>query len=258
MMNGRLLVQTHANWTDAPALAFYGIGNAADAERSDRPYRATTAGASARVQPSRIFAVGGGLDSLATDGGPELNPTYVRSRAFAEVDTRTSPGYTRRGGLYRVEAADYRQSGGGPYGFRRVDAEVNQFVPLGRENWVIALRALASTTSTEDGSSVPFFLMPDLGGSRSLRGYPTWRFRDRNRLLLTGEYRWTTGPFLDMALFADAGKVAGRARDLTLRDLKKSYGVGLSFHAPKATLLRVELARGSEGTSLSLAFRPSF
>ena len=52
--------------------------------------------------------------------------------------------------------------------------------------------------------------MPDLGGSHTLRGYPTWRFRDRNRLLLTGEYRWTAGPFVDMALFLDAGKVAPR------------------------------------------------
>jgi hypothetical protein len=258
MMSGRLLLQTHANWTDAPALADYGIGNLAGAERSDTPYRATTIGASVRLQPARIFAVGGGLDSLATNGGPALDPASARSRAFVEVDTRTAPAYTRRGGLYRVELADYRETGNGPYSFQRVDAEVNQFVPLVRENWVMALRALASTTSTPDGHSVPFYLMPDLGGSRSLRGYPTWRFRDRNRMLLTAEYRWTAGPFLDMALFADAGKVAGRARDLTLRDLHKSYGLGVSVHAPKATLLRVEIARGSEGTSLGLSFRPSF
>ena len=52
--------------------------------------------------------------------------------------------------------------------------------------------------------------MPELGGSHTLRGYSSWRFRDRNRLLLTGEYRWTAGPFVDMALFVDAGKVAAR------------------------------------------------
>ena len=89
-----------------------------------------------------------------------------------------------------------------------------------RENWVIALRALASTTRPRAGQDVPYFLMPDLGGSHTLRGYPPWRFRDRNRLLLTGEYRWTAGPFVDMALFLDAGKVAPRARDLDLRGLK--------------------------------------
>ena len=91
---------------------------------------------------------------------------------------------------------------------------MQQFVPILRENWVIALRALASTTSTAPGQDVPFYLLPDLGGSHTLRGYPAWRFRDRNRLLLTGEYRWTAGPFVDMALFLDAGKVAPRLADL--------------------------------------------
>src|SRR4029077_1539783 len=92
---------------------------------------------------------------------------------------------------------------GGVNSFRRVDAEVDQFVPLLRENWVIALRAAASTTDTPAGHYVPYYLMPDLGGSHSLRGYSSWRFRDRNRLVLSGEYRWTAGPFVDMALFVD-------------------------------------------------------
>ena len=77
--------------------------------------------------------------------------------------------------------------------------------------------------------------MPDLGGSHTLRGYPTWRFRDRNRLLLTGEYRWTAGPFVDMALFIDAGQVAPRFSDLDGRTFKKSYGVGMSLHTPTST-----------------------
>jgi AAA family ATP:ADP antiporter len=258
LSRGRLTVDLRGNWVDAPKVAFYGIGNNVDAERSDFAYRATTIGAAARVQASRLFAVGGGVDSLAVDAGLAGDGTFARGHAFAEIDSRTSPSYTSRGGLYRVEMSDYRQKGGGLQNFRRVDAEVNQFVPLMRENWVLALRALVSTTDTTGANDVPFYLMPDLGGSRSLRGYPTWRFRDRNRLLLTGEYRWTAGSFVDMALFADAGKVAARTGDLDLSDLKKSYGLGISLHAPKTTLLRLELARGSEGTSLSIAFRPSF
>jgi outer membrane protein assembly factor BamA len=139
-----------------------------------------------------------------------------------------------------------------------VDAEAQQFIPILRQNWVIALRALASTTDTSEGQSVPSFLMPDLGGSHTLRGYPAWRFRDRNRLLLSGEYRWAAGPFADMALFFDAGKVAARAADLDLRDLKKSYGLGITLHTTTATLTRLEVARTREGTSLSFAFSPSF
>ena len=164
----------------------------------------------------------------------------------------------RSGGLYRLDWADFQQTNAGANSFRRVDAEVQQFVPVLRESWVIALRALASSTSTASGEDVPYFLMPDLGGSHMLRGYSAWRFRDRNRLLFTGEYRWTAGPFVDMALFVDAGKVAPRARDLDLKDLKKSYGLGMSLHTPMTTMTRIEVARTSEGTSLVFSFSPSF
>jgi outer membrane protein assembly factor BamA len=105
---------------------------------------------------------------------------------------------------------------------------------------------------------VPFFLTPDLGGSHALRGYPAWRFRDRNRMLLTGEYRWTAGSFVDMALFLDAGNVAPRFSDLALRSLKTSYGIGVLFHTFQQTALRVELAQTREGRSVVLAFSPSF
>jgi outer membrane protein assembly factor BamA len=127
-----------------------------------------------------------------------------------------------------------------------------------RENWVIALRALASTTGTGAEQDVPHFLMPSLGGSRTLRGYPAWRFRDRNRVLLTGEYRWTAGPFVDMALFLDAGRVTERAADLASGRFTRTYGVGVTLHTMTSTLARVEVARTPEGTSLLLSFGPSF
>jgi hemolysin activation/secretion protein len=100
--------------------------------------------------------------------------------------------------------------------------------------------------------------MPELGGSQMLRGYPSWRFRARNRMLLTGEYRWTAGPFVDMAAFFDAGKVTNRFGDLGLRDLKTSHGLGLSLHTPNTTIARIEVARSQEGMTLSLSFSPSF
>jgi len=127
-----------------------------------------------------------------------------------------------------------------------------------RENWVIAMRGLVSTTETASGDEVPYFLLPDLGGSHTLRGYPAWRFRGRDRMILTGEYRWTAGPLVDMALFLDAGKVADRLKDLDLNGLKTTYGLGMSFHTPNSTVTRIEVARTGEGTSLVFSFSPSF
>jgi hypothetical protein len=276
--NHRMQAEFRANWLDAPKVAFYGVGNdSSPAAHTSFLYRTTTIGGSLRVLPASFFAIGGGVDSidvktgagtagtsieqrftLADTAGLAASPSYIRSRAFAEIDWRESPGYTRSGGLYRVTWSDYHQRNTGPYSFRQLDAEADQFLPLLRENWVIALRALASTTYTDSGNAVPYFLMPDLGGSSRLRGYPAWRFRDRNRLLLTGEYRWMAGQFVDMAIFLDAGKVAPTRSDLDLTKLKTSYGVGIRFHMPSATLLRMEVARTAEGTSLVFGFGPVF
>jgi hypothetical protein len=262
--DGRVKTTVRASWLDAPQVAFYGTGIESPDLRSNFAYRTTTVGADVRVEATSRIAVGGGftvLDVTArhdVPGALALAPTYGRSSVFAEFDSRTAPGYTRHGGLYRVELTDYRQANEGNSSFRRVDVNLQQFVPLLRENWVIALRALGSTTSTESGDSVPYFLLPDLGGSTTLRGYSNWRFRDRNRLLLTGEWRWTAGPLADMALFMDAGTVAPRAADLNWRDMKYSYGVGLTLHTLTSTVTRLELARTTNGMSVGLSFSPNF
>jgi outer membrane protein assembly factor BamA len=177
---------------------------------------------------------------------------------FAEIDWRQSPGYTTRGGLSRVGWSGYRQTNAGARSFSRVDAEVQQFFPVLHENWVIALRAMASTTSVATGQNVPDLLLPDLGGSHTLRGYPAWRFRDRHRVLLTAEYRWKAGPLVDMALFIDAGKVAPRVRNLDFRNFRKTYGLGMSIHTPLSTVTRLEIAHTREGMGLVLSFSPSF
>ncbi|HEX7793149.1 MAG TPA: BamA/TamA family outer membrane protein [Vicinamibacterales bacterium] len=265
--NGRVNTAVTANWLDAPTVAFFGLGN--DSKKADRAsflYRTTSVGMSTHVQAVGPLAVGGGIDAIASEaratssdsGTATLDPTYARTHAFVEIDTRTSPAYSRNGGLYRVEVSDYRQINGNASNFRRMDAEVQRFVPILRENWVIALRALASTTDTGSSESVPYFLMPSLGGNHFLRGYSTWRFRDRNRMLFSGEYRWTAGPLVDMALFMDAGKVASRTADMNFSGLKTSQGVDLTLHTPSATLTRIEFAHSREGLSIGFSFSPSF
>jgi AAA family ATP:ADP antiporter len=258
LFSRRLTIDAKGNWIDAPAVNFYGVGNDTPGIHADYAFRSTTAGASARLQVAPLFAIGAGADALAIDA-TGVSPTYRVSRLFAEFDWRSSPSYTRHGGFYRVDWADYHDAtSGGHASFRRLDAEAAQFIPILRENWVIALRAAASTTETAAGNQVPYYLLPDLGGSHTLRGYPTWRFRDRNRLALTGEFRWTAGPFVDMALFADAGKVAATFEDLGLQDMKHSFGIGMTLHTLDRTLTRIELVRSREGTSVSFSFGPSF
>ena len=121
-----------------------------------------------------------------------------------------------------------------------------QLIPFLRANWVIALRGLATVTDAEAGNTVPYYMLPSLGGSRTLRGYTSFRFRGENRLATSIEFRWTPARLMDMAVFYDAGKVAQRRRDLDFDGLKTSYGIGMRIHGLQGTLLRLELARSKE------------
>jgi len=278
MSSGRVQAALLANWTDAPEVRFYGVGPASSVDnKTQLSYRATTADGSIRVNAARWVAVGGAIGYLdvgtgpAPDSGPAppmfsssnvpglgSGAAFVRTRVFAQVDSRVSPGYATSGGLYRIDVSRYAASGSGPYNFTRADAEVVQLIPLLRENWVIALRALQSVTQTRGANVVPYFLMPDLGGGGALRGYPSWRFRDRNRTLFSAEYRWMANRFVEMALFTDAGTVTPRLRDVGRSRLHTSYGIGGRLHSPAATMLRIDLAKTSEGMGLVVAFGPSF
>lgn len=266
LANGRVALSAHAEQLHAPTVAYFGGNASSRADRGTFKHDSTVVGGAARVQATTLVAVGGSLDWMQQNADGRalrspatiVDPTYAKAGVFAEIDTRTSPGYTRRGGLYRVDWAAFSQVNGSAYSYRRLDAEVQQFIPVMRERFGFAVRGLATTTDTASDATVPYFMLPELGGSRMLRGYSPWRFRDRNRLLLSAEYRWPAGPFVDMAVFMDAGKVTADRADLNLRDLRTSKGVGVRIHTPSSTVTRIEVARSREGTSLIFSFSPSF
>ena len=261
-----LSLEIEGQWMDAPSVAFYGIGN--DTRPEDETtfaYRPTTMGVTLSSAPWPSVTVGGGVGLLsidtvsASDDSPDLadlltsppgleqGPRYLRSRGFAQVDWRQAPGYTGTGGLYRIEVLDYAERSGSHLSFRSAEAEVVQFVPILRANWVIALRGLATVTDDGTADDVPFYLMPWIGGSTSVRGYPSFRFRGNHRVLMNAEYRWTATRYLDMAVFYDTGKVAMRLEDLNLQGLKSGYGIGARFHGITRTVMRIEVARSDQG-----------
>jgi outer membrane protein assembly factor BamA len=271
-VRGRML------YLDAPKVNFFGLGN--DSNQDDKTtFRITPfeMGAMYHWMPRHWLTVGGGGDYIVNDTGsgktdpsiedvftpdevPGLlaDPNYLVGRAFVEVDTREHRGYATVGTRLRADLSAFGDRDDSGYSFRRFDLEAGQLVPIARANWVVALRGLLSLTDAAGGQAVPFFAMPTLGSSRDLRGYENFRFRDRNRLVLTGELRWSPSRLLDMALFADAGKVAAEAGDLDLDDLHTDYGVAARIHTATNTLLRLELARSTEGFRFIFGVGPSF
>jgi hypothetical protein len=274
---GRFDLHGRVGWRDATQVAYYGLGIDSPDLRSNFRMKQLYVGADLQVRPGAFTVFGGGMDyedytleegtgnspsieeAFTPDTAPGLgvSPTYFHSKASAGIDWRPAAGYARRGGLYQITYHNYSDQDN-DYSFDRIDGEAVQHIPVLRENWVISLHGLVQTT-LDDDDAVPYFLLPSLGSGSTLRAYPSWRYRDRHSLLMSGEFRWIPSRLgLDMALFYDMGKVTPRWDDLSLKHLKSNVGIGIRFHTPLATPLRIELAHGREGLHLVFAGSAAF
>ena len=233
-------------WREATQVKFFGLGTdspGGDA-RANYAFQRPNLSALLTLWPTRRYLlVRGGYEwakwSLEPAGGrfpyigdiidnanlPGVDSTakYRHSQVTVGFDWRTSPGYSRRGGITgsprtimttrKTGSASGRSTTKPSSIFRScVSAGCSRSAPAPRRP---TRRAIERT---------PFFMLPYLGGSSSLRGYTSLRFRDQNSLLLQGEWRIMASRFLDSAIFYDAGKVTARRSDLDFNGLKHDYG----------------------------------
>lgn len=283
LANGHVDLTVSAGWKDATQVAFHGIGMdpAAAAPiathgRADYRLRDTWARGDVSVRPKGVFRFGGGVGFDRFDVGrgtgakPALEDVYTPAQApgideehnyihvngTAGLDWRPSPGYARRGGLYALTLRKYHHTGD-RFSFAQVDADVVQHIPMIRESLVFSVRGRVQSILGDD--EVPFFMLPYLGSGSTLRGFSSYRFRDRHSLLMSAEYRWTPNrSALDAAIFIDSGKVAAERGDLNFDGLKTSVGLGFRLHTPAATPLRVELAKSNEGLRVVFSAAAAF
>lgn len=255
-------------WREATQVGYYGVGTATStSDRANYGFQEPYGSATLHVRPGRgMLVLRGGLEasqweqtpgsgtapSVETVYTPETLPglgstvTYLHSHAMVGLDSRAAEGYARRGGFLGVTVHDFTDPDH-RFGFTQMDYQAIQHVPILREAWVLSFRGAVSTTGSKSGEDVPFFMLPSIGGGSSLRGFTSWRFRDRNSLELQAEWRVMVNRFVDLAVFYDTGKVTAHASDLSLSGLKNDQGIGFRFHGPLATPLRVELAHSNEG-----------
>jgi outer membrane protein assembly factor BamA len=182
------------------------------------------------------------------------SPTYIRAGAFLDVDSRDEPGNPRAGGRYVARLSSFQDQAMGIYDFTQFDAEAQHYIPFFNQRRVIALRAKTTLTRTSDGREIPFYMLPTLGGSEDVRGFENYRFRDRNMVAFNAEYRFEAFSGMDVALFADAGKVAHSVSDLGLRDMKTAAGVGFRFNTSKKVFYRVDVGFSREGARIYMKF----
>lgn len=273
-------VNVLGQYYEFPQEDFFGLGpGSRKADRTNYRLNSSEVGVDVAFRPGGGLEVMGGWSWLTPDIGTGTDrrflsidqrfeaaeipgflaqPNFVRAAVAVEFDARDNPSLPRAGGLYRVSVADFRDLDLARFDFRRVDAELQQYIPLPDQYRTLALRAVVVVTETEAGQDVPFYYAPTLGGATHLRGFREFRFRDRNSLLLSAEYRWQAWWAMTPALFVDAGKIAHDRADLDFRNLEVSYGLGFRLHSNSAFTARLDLTFSREGFIPLLRFEHAF
>ncbi len=252
--NSRLALGTQVRWVEFGQIDYWGVGpDTAETAKTQFGIEATHVAAHAKLRLTRWLDVDTEIGMLwpSLEEGPlarsaaTSQPTFMPAQISIGVDTRNFREHPTKGVLLRAAGAHFEDRDTGDFTHRRYEAEAAGFVPLAGERIVLALRGWAVTTPRDDSASVPFYMLPSLGGSNSLRSYADYRFHDRNMLLANAELRLAMMTHVDLAFFADAGNVAPRFQELDLD--KQSFGAGLRFHTRRQTLARVDVANGREG-----------
>jgi len=209
-----------------------------------------------------------GLDSAFPDTGVSGNestapgllrsPDFIHVSAGAWLERRDEPSNPHRGLSLGIAASRFNDRSGDAFQFNRVTVDLREYLPLGSNRHVIALRQVTSLDRPDAGARVPFYLQSKLGGSLLLRGYPSSRFRDDKLLALAGEYRFELRPKVELALIYEAGKVFSKMSAFDLSQLERSFGVGIRLKSPRKVRFRVDLLRSAEGTRVHVKLGPSF
>lgn len=280
LASDRVFLDLYAAHRNSPRMQYFGPGpDSAKTGRSNFRLEDTGYDATGGVKPLRNLKLGATGGYLQVNVGPGTDPRFVsteksfgpnvtpgidrqadflRGGVFAQYDYRDFPGGPRRGGNYVIRYSSYADRKLDLFSFRKLDLELQQYIPFFNERRVIALRGKSVLTFAGDGQRVPFYLQPTLGGSDDLRGFRAFRFYDDNLMVFNAEYRWETFSGLDMALFADAGKVFHRRADWDLTDLEGDYGFGMRFNVRNSVFLRIDVAFSHEGFQVWLKFNNVF
>ena len=247
---------------------FYGVGNTSSkADRGIYLSERSTVDIAVRFGPLvhqlRLVA---GLENVGARRGYNGNPAVLDQPAlaqtagmlqhselislgaggnFAALDNLRDPS---RGVEGRIDVRQVHVLESGDFDFWRYHFEARAYVPVFSRRRVIAVRALQhSVAPLKDSATLPFYVLPESEGVTHFAAYSGHRFTDRHLMILHTEYRWLVWDRLWAFGLAEFGEVASRSDRLRLDAMHGSRGGGLRFAFTPTSVVRLQMAHGSEG-----------
>jgi hypothetical protein len=184
-------------------------------------------------------------------------PDFVHLSGGAWLELRDEPGNPHLGVSLGVTFSRFDDRHGHAFEFNRTTVDAREYLPLGSNRHVLALRQVTSLDHPDAGSSVPFYMQSTLGGGRLLGGYDSFRFRDEKLLALAAEYRFELIPKIELALIYETAKVFPTMSEFDLRHLRNSWGAGIRLKSPRTVKFRLDVMHSPEGTVVHLRLGPS-
>ncbi|QHS58741.1 BamA/TamA family outer membrane protein [Chitinophaga agri] len=190
------------------------------------------------------------MSLIDKDGG---YATFIGATGI--YDNRDNQNYTHKGSWMRLNVA-FAPAFLSKRALWKFDGQVRHFIPISARSTV----GLNGLFNSLQGSTLPFYLLPEMGNDLMMRGYYTGRYRDQNYLAGQVEYRYFLEPripvniwFLHMepkfalAAFGGSGAVFNN-RDIAMSHFKPTYGLGVRwFYDEGAKLtIRIDYAWGEK------------
>jgi outer membrane protein assembly factor BamA len=255
--------------------SFFGIGpNPSLDNRTNFAHRQAAAAArlTAGLTPSLSLEIKSGIEFNRVLAGRD-NSVPSTDEIYSEIDL---PGLETEAGLASVEFTTHLDSRDRPsnplsgsraslgaglfrgleedFGFYKLRADFTHHLDL-FYNRALVLRVAAEFTEPMSGRGIPFYYLSELGRQESIRGFKRGRFRERDMLLGSVEYRypiWRRAVYA--RLFLDFGKVAcSLGSDSYGDNLHTGVGCGIVAWGDDGAVVRMTLARSKDGIRFYLS-----
>ncbi len=114
--------------------------------------------------------------------------------------------------------------------------------------------------AVNNAGTVPFRMMPGIGGARFLRGYYAGRYRDNNMALFQAEVRRPIFWRIGIAAFSGIGQVYAKSSEFGINRFHYNYGGGLRFqiHKNSSANIRIDYGRTKDSDGFYIVFGECF
>lgn len=159
-------------------------------------------------------------------------------------DTRDNSFYPQKfSNFLKFSALSYTKALGSTYDATLMTLDFRQYIPT----WLGQVLAWQVYIDAALGGSVPFRMLPYVGGSDNLRGFRERLYSDNFMFVFQTEYRIPIYSRLKAAVFCSVGDVVN-IYDPHINKIKIGYGGGLRFRLNDARVhLRVDFAGNNYG-----------